>query len=110
MHRHEPVTLTPPDWLLADLAALAVWQQIMKDAGGFEELLDNLDSRALATFCKLCALEDQAVRANDAEQIAKLARVRLPYAEKLGLTPVSRARLAKKKTDKKDDPNAKFFE
>ncbi len=110
LRRKKPVKIKPPEWVKNDLTVFAIWQQILKDAKGLD-LLDNLDARTLATYCKLEAAKDQAVEKGDMEEFERLAKAVLPYAKSLGLTSDARARLAKKRADGSGgDPNADLFE
>lgn len=109
MKRKTPVKLKPPAWLKEDLAAYRIWSAILRDARDLE-LLDNLDASALATYCKLESEKEAAVKAGDTRLFDRLAKTSLAYARSLGLTPDARARLAKKKADATNDPNAELFD
>jgi phage terminase small subunit len=109
VRRKGPVKLKPPQWLKDDLEAFRVWSAIVKNAKELD-LLDNLDANALATFCKLEAQKEKAIKDNDVGLFNRLAKTALAYARSLGLTPDARARLAKKMADGADDPNADLFD
>jgi P27 family predicted phage terminase small subunit len=88
--------------------ARKVWDGVRRKLRGVE-LLDSLDTDMLAIYCDLQARDQAASKqiskspglASDEEikQMQAWARNILSYAEKLGLTPNSRARLAKKKAE-----------
>jgi P27 family predicted phage terminase small subunit len=118
--RRKRPTLKPPDWLSED--ALGVWKELkrkLKDV----ELLDNLDTELLAIYCDavvhyrqssqvLNAFDTNGVSLATDERIKAAqawARIISGYAEKLGLSPAGRARLAKKKADKTVDEFSKEF-
>lgn len=103
------VKLTPPPWLKSDPDAFRIWKKILKELKGIE-LLDNLDSFTLATYCKLEAEKEKAVLENDIGRFERLAKTALAYAKDLGLTARSRAGLAKRMADEAKDPNADLFE
>lgn len=101
----------PPEWVKNDLRVFRIWEQVLKDAKGLD-LLDSLDANTLATYCKLEAAKQEAIEKNDIETFERLAKTQLPYAKSLGLTPEARARLAKRRADRKreGDPNAALFD
>ncbi len=107
--RRNPVKIKPPQWVKDDPATYRIWQKIVRDLRDVE-LLDNLDSLALATFCCLEAAKERAVQESDINLFDKLSRTSLTYANALGLTAKGRASLAKKRAEKPDDPNAELFE
>lgn len=114
------VSMKPPSWLSED--ALQVWKDITRKLKGIE-LLDNLDSELLAIYCdaivnyRKCSREMVIVGDDGApvaqEDVMKAtqawARIVTTYADKLGLTPGGRARLAKKKAEKTVDPFENTF-
>jgi P27 family predicted phage terminase small subunit len=129
------VKLCPPDWLMLDSDAADVWKRTIKRLKGFE-LMDDLDSDTLAVYCQSVSGFEKLVknpipmpeRTGDPmidwertmtyhsavsrrdEEMRKWSRIIVAYAEKLGLTPNGRARLAKKKAENKGDPNADLFD
>ncbi|MDR3591571.1 MAG: P27 family phage terminase small subunit [Negativicutes bacterium] len=130
------VKLRPPDWLMLDPAAADVWKRTIKRLKGFD-VMDDLDSDSLAIYCQAVAGFENLVRnqvpvppktgdpdldwerrmtyesakARREEEMRKWSRIIVSYAEKLGLTPNGRARLAKKKADKGlKDPNGDLFD
>ena len=106
LKRPARVTLRAPAWMSED--ARKVWDGVRRKLRGVE-LLDSLDTDMLAIYCDLQARYQAASKqiskspglASDEEikQMQAWARNILSYAEKLGLTPNSRARLAKKKAE-----------
>lgn len=109
MKRKTPAKLEPPQWVNDDLAVFRIWSAIIKNAKDLD-LLDNLDANALATYCKLEAEKERAVKRGDMKLFDKLAKTSLPYAKSLGLTPDGRARLAKAVAEHGKDPNADLFD
>ena len=117
-----------PKLITQDKAASRHWARILKDMQDLE-ILDVLDTDALAIYCaklsrrdrlqeeylRLIAAEDldlnvirSSVKLSEALQSAE--REILAYASKLGLTPESRVRLAKRLADQEDaDPDADLF-
>lgn len=108
LKRKGAIKLIPPVHIKNDLNAYAIWEKAIKDAKDLE-LLDKLDTRTLATWCKLQADMDKAIYDDDVLLHEKLSRTALTYAKTLGFTAESRAKLAKKKADKVIDPNAEMF-
>lgn len=106
--RKTKVKLSAPKWLKEDKEAMKLWRKIIKDSKEID-LFDNLDATVLATYCKLEREKEKAARGDDIAKFEKLSRTSLTYAKALGLTPEARARLAKKKAEKRDDPNADLF-
>ena len=121
--RKSRVRLKPPAWLSED--ALKVWKEIVRKLKGIE-LLDKLDAELLAVYCdaivhyRECAAQmGMPIHREDGEPPAPIddlikamqawARIVVSYAEKLGLTPGGRARLAKRKAEKVTDPFSETF-
>lgn len=128
------VRLIMPKALKGNLQAEAYWKVTLRRMRGIS-LLDDLDSEMLGVYCQTLARRDLlnvgyenavmlAMEADDAiEQATLMAkaadmlprieaseRIILSYAEKLGLTPSGRVRLAKKRAEEKSvDPNADLF-
>lgn len=119
--RKTRVRMKPPDWLAENPEALRVWKEIIRKLKGIE-LLDNLDTELLAVYCDAIVtyrefskrLTNPARIPDDGEKPAPIddlikatqaqARIVATFADKLGLTPGGRARLAKKKAEKILDP------
>jgi P27 family predicted phage terminase small subunit len=112
--RRKRITLKPPDWLSDE--ALKVWKDLKKKLKDIE-LLDNLDTEMLAIYCdaivhyretiallnydRVVTKDGRPVFREDIEKAAQSwARIIANYADKLGLSPAGRARLAKKKAEK----------
>lgn len=122
--------LKKPKLITQDKAAGKHWTRILKDMDGLG-ILDVLDTDALAIYCAKLARRDDLqtkylqVREqyNDSPENATLRnminlsaelqsveRDLLAYAGKLGLTPESRARLAKRLAEQDDaDPDDDLF-
>lgn len=108
LERETRVYLRCPDWLGED--ARKVWKETVRRARALE-LLDTIDTELLAIYAdtvaryressKLLALrtDDGAPVATDEQvkQAQAWARIITTYAEKLGLSPAARARLARKR-------------
>lgn len=111
--RKTKVRLKPPAWLTTD--ALLIWKRILKQTRGMQ-LLDNLDENMLAVYCDTMIKYQELSKPRLDEQgkpqflseggvkaLQAYARLLSVYADKLGLTPAGRARLAKKEADEKLD-------
>lgn len=125
LQRKKPAKPRVPMWL--DDEARQVWKKTMKDMAGFE-ILDKVDEESLAIYCDAVARYREAAmkireegytttNAQGGESVSpyvrasqSYARIMMQYADKLGLTPNSRARLAKKIADENTDPNADLFD
>lgn len=121
LKRKTRITLRAPDWLSED--ARKVWDRVKRQLRGIE-LLDNLDVEMLAIYCDAVARyrqfsrgmvverEDGSIVGSD--EVIKTAqawaRIVAAYADKLGLSPAARARLAKRKADEEVDPFDKEFD
>jgi len=110
----DEVRLVPPALMTGDARAKRYWRSIlarMEDCA----ILDDLDSEALGIYCSMLSRYDglcgdlRAARADPegaerADNInSKLQRLEsniLQYADKLGLTPSGRVRLAQKRAEK----------
>lgn len=123
----KPARMLAPEWL--DDVAKEVWRKTVKDLAALN-ILDRADEDMLATYCDAVARHREATQAavvdgktaytisttqgvivNPSIKAAQsYARIIMQCAERLGLTPNSRARLAKKIADETDDPNAELFE
>lgn len=84
--------------------ALKIWKEVVKE--GLEiSLFDNVDARVLADFCRYQALLEEELEKTfpNGKNIDRLGKLALSYAEKLGLTPTARARLAVKRANQSDE-------
>lgn len=119
-----------PARIAKDAAAKRYWDQILKDMEGVG-ILDTLDSNVLAIYCEKCARRDELqdyyrlIRSRwladpETATLKLMARLDadlkgcedaiLTYASKLGLTPESRSRLAKRQAEQEEyDPDADLF-
>jgi phage terminase small subunit len=99
--RKRPVRLFAPDWLNDE--AKKLWRDILKKSREME-LFDFLDVETLAVYCDSVVKYRELSRGKEqTEETAKAmqswARIIQTYADKLGLTPQSRARLVKRRAD-----------
>lgn len=133
--QRDVVTLTPPVLMKKDTAASRYWKNILARMKGLD-LLDDLDSDALGVYCVMLSRYEslgktrKALAAQDPgemtpkelidftaalgsleSKLQALERNLLAFAEKLGLTPSGRARLAARRAEgeAEDDPNADLF-
>ncbi len=130
----DKVKLCPPKYLKADETAFAYWKAIIKRMKSVT-LLDDLDSETLAMYCQMLSrrdalsmiwrtgaemasgmndpMERMAITSTLDETLKRLEaqeRLALQYAEKLGLTPSGRVRLAKKRAEERAvDPDADLY-
>ena len=122
--RPKQVRIIRPKWMSEE--ATAVWKGIIQKLKGIE-LLDNVDSELLAIYCdaivnyRNCSkrlsgvpLEGEPVApvilmGDLIKEMQAWARIVTTYADKLGLTPGGRARLAKRKAEKIVDAFADAF-
>ena len=84
--------------------ALKIWKEVVKE-GMDISLFDNVDNRILADYCRYQALLEEELERNfpSGKEIDRLGKLTLAYAEKLGLTPTARARLAVKRANQSDE-------
>ena len=121
--------LKKPAFISGNKRANAYWNQIMKRLEGLA-LLDDLDSEMLAGYCSMLARRDETIllvgqltdRLGVADmepddileamgklnvlhgKLHALDRTLLQYAEKLGLTPSGRVRLAQQRAKAAAEP------
>ena len=111
MFRREEVGgILMPDYLTRDEEGMRIWEQVLSDAEAFE-LFDKLDAETLGTYCstvsRIVTLRRKYIEylegdgdVSDLLTISKELRYlevqQLSYASKMGLTPESRLRLARK--------------
>ena len=120
----DKVRLKAPAYVREDTAAARYWKQTIKRMEGIT-LLDDLDTEMLAVYCTmlsrrdemnglcrrlLAAVDDEAAEDRLAVMtkldglLAKLQgqeRTILQYADRLGLTPSGRVRLARKRAEER---------
>ena len=119
-----------PKLILKDKAAGKHWSRILRDMDGLE-IIDILDTDVLAIYCSKLSRRDELqaqyliqrehYAANPDSSTIKLMisisaemqsieRDLLAYASKLGLTPESRVRLAKRMAEQEEyDPDGDLF-
>ena len=122
--------LTKPKLLKDDKAATAHWERILRTMKGLD-ILDALDADALGIYCAKLSrrdelqqiyLENRKIYAEENDRLAlknmlsidedlrSIERDLLAYASRLGLTPESRARLAKRVAEQEEeDPDGDLF-
>lgn len=134
--RGREVLLEKPAIMTGNAAAGRYWKKVLARMDGLV-ILDDLDSDALGVYCvmmaryeqqcKLLALASKQLKTakNDPEEVSEAAskldtvsgkmqsleRNILQYAEKLGLTPSGRIRLAQKRAEQAaaKDPDGDLF-
>lgn len=124
------VNLKAPAYVRNDKTAAKYWRSILKRLEGIS-LMDDLDTEVLAVYCSMLSRRDatQAMYVSllgeaegDTEKatadldaisgkLASLERSILQYAERLGLTPSGRIRLARKRAEAaaNPDPDSDLF-
>ena len=122
--------LKRPKLISQDKAAAKHWNRILRDMDGLE-ILDTLDSDVLAIYCAKLArrddLQSQYLEARArydedpgnlilksmiglSDALQSVEKSLLDYASRLGLTPESRARLARRQAEQEeDDPDGDLF-
>ena len=85
--------LKMPEAVKADKAAASYWRSILKRMEG-TGILDDLDAEILGIYCLGLSRRDQLT---EIKPLLTLQKQLLAYADKLGLTPESRVRLARKR-------------
>ncbi len=94
LERKHRVVVKAPEWLEAD--ARAVFESTKRRMRGLA-LLDNVDAELLAIYSDSVIRYSEAIDVQDKQAWARLVA---SYAEKLGISPAARARLAKKAAEK----------
>jgi phage terminase small subunit len=91
LQRKSKTVLRCPAWLMTDdkKEARAVWNRVKRQAADFD-LLDELDADMLGIYC-------DAVVKYQTTGMQSWARIVAQYADRLGLTPAARVRLAQKR-------------
>ena len=98
-----PARLKMPAAVKNDKAAAAYWRSILKRMAG-TGILDDLDAEILGIHCLALSRRDRLDPVGDLKALLALEKQVLSYADKLGLTPESRIRLARKHAAKSADP------
>jgi len=102
--RASPRSINAPAWLKKPgmKSALRVWNRVITSAKDME-LLDNLDTEILATYClasgKIEETSSTAITLESIKELQAWARIQKTCADGLGFTPAARAKLVKKKAD-----------
>lgn len=107
--KREIVEISLPKMVSKTSKAFEYWENILEKAKDVE-LLDDLDRDVLALYCIQLARRDELEKEyKKTGEDAILGRIQsqeksiLTYAEKLGLTPSSRTRLAKNRAEENVD-------
>ena len=98
-----PAKLKMPAAVKDDKAAAVYWRSILKRMEG-TGILDDLDAEILGIYCLCLSRRDQLDPVENIKALLTLEKQILAYADKLGLTPESRIRLARKHAAKAADP------
>ena len=85
--------LKMPEAVKADEKAASFWRSILRRMNG-TGILDDLDAEILGIYCLWLSRRDGIT---DLKSLLALDKQLLAYADKLGLTPESRVRLARKR-------------
>jgi phage terminase small subunit len=112
----DKVALYAPARVKSDIVAARYWRDTIRRMRGIS-LLDNLDTDMLASYCLQCSIRDVLSLSfrrlpldETLKSLQSQERLILSYANKLGLTPESRMRLAKKASEERPvDPDADMF-
>lgn len=105
------IDLKPPKLMAKNTVARRYWKAILKRMDGLE-ILDDLDSEMLGVYCvQMAEYEALCAEGGGSKELRTLEKSLLTYAEKLGLTPSGRARLAAKRAaaETEADPDADLF-
>lgn len=104
------VKMSMPEWLKNPQKERAqqVWVKTLNSVQDIE-LFANCDSEMLATYCDICIQYEDATlrRLPYPKDIDRLGKLKMTYAEKLGLTPTSRARLVVSRAKKNENSAGK---
>jgi len=112
LSREKPARMYTPKWLDDD--ARRVWRATIRRLRGLE-LIDSLDTDLLALYCDAVSKYKRISAAeqltdDDHKALQAWARLILSYADKLGLSPNGRARLAKRRAEQQVDQFAEAFD
>lgn len=112
IERRKKAELKPPAGMSAE--AKKIWNKKVKEASEVN-LLDILDEESLGVYCE-SVVEYQgfmSMRQKTLEHhkvMQAYSRIIAQYADKLGFTPAARARLIKKRAEKKTDKFGEKFD
>ena len=123
----EEVRLVPPALMTGDAKAGKYWKNIISRMDGYA-ILDDLDSDTLGIYCSMLSRYEtlskdmqstrrKLAKVTDDADVLEILLQRmesniLQYADKLGLTPSGRVRLAQKRAEKlaaQIDPDGDLF-
>lgn len=109
--RQSPKSINAPTSLSKN--GKMVWDRVMKSVEGIE-LFDNMDTELLEAYCETVAMmremKKKAMSLDELKAYQAFGRMLKSYADSLGLSPASRARLVKKKADEIEDKFGKEFD
>lgn len=109
--RQTPKSINAPTSLSKD--GKIVWDRVMKSVEGIE-LFDNMDTEMLEAYCETVAMmremKKKKMSLDELKAYQAFGRMLKSYADSLGLSPASRARLVKKKADEIEDLFGKEFD
>jgi len=94
------VEIEKPESIRKNKEASQLWNKIITDMTGID-ILDNLDSNVLATFCHIELLKNKALEDGDVALYNRLSNTALSYVKELGLSPHARVKLATKRANDK---------
>ena len=113
--KRQTVRLVAPKRIKENKAAIAYWNATKKRLKGVD-MLDDLDIDMLAIYCEQMARRDKLQEFYDMKpdsdslkELQNQERLIMQYADKLGLTPNGRMRLAKKRAEEKLDEKGDLF-
>lgn len=117
----DQVNLIVPETVKADKDARKYWKKTLKELEGVI-LLDNSDAEVFGQYCIMLSRhakfitafnsridEDGTIDDGMLKRIESTEKLIIIYAEKLGLTPNSRMRLAKRIAEETEDPDADLY-
>jgi phage terminase small subunit len=111
LKRKKPKGIYAPESLSKE--AKVIWNRVLKSVEGLE-LLDNIDTELLESYCDVVAKKRTLAKKNmdvdDIKAYQAYVRLQKALADSLGLSPASRARLVKKKADEIEDNFGKEFD
>jgi phage terminase small subunit len=110
--REKPKGIYPPASLSGE--GKRVWERIMASMRGIE-LFDNVDTEMLESYCEIEArlreLQNNKMSLDQEKIYQGYLRLKKSYADCLGLSPASRAKMIKLRAEKaSEDPFGKEFD